>query len=157
MNPRRILYLSQATAPLSRPELLALHYASQTSNLQRGVTGLMLYSGGNFMQVLEGRPDQVGDLMRIIERDPRHMNIKMLIDEIVPERLFSAWAMGLLDISRLRPVDTDRLSMVMRAIYQEVKSTESDLEKASSDGHAALKHGRAALSLLRDFSQQLAA
>jgi len=156
MNLRRVLYLSEATTPLSRSELLALNFHAATNNAQRGITGLLLYSGGNFMQVIEGRPDRVGEIMRIVRADPRHLNIRTLVDEIAPERLFAQWSMGLLDTERLRPVDTDRLSMVMRAAQRDVRPSGPTIAGGLPSG-LTRQHGQAALNLLRDFSQQLAA
>lgn len=140
-NLRRILYLSQSTAPMNKGDLLALLYLCRTVNAKLGVTGMMLYSAGNFMQVLEGRHDHVGGLMDRIKRDARHMNVLTLVDEAATERCFGDWNMGLLDIQNLRPIDLDRLTLVIRAAQ-----TGTDLTKP----------GRTSLALLRDFTQQLA-
>lgn len=145
MQLRLILYVSESTAPLSRPELLALNYASQTNNQRAGITGLMVYSSGNIIQAIEGDPNRIRDLFDRIRRDARHMNIRTLLDEFTTERTFEGWAMGLLDLSRLRRLDLDRLSMALRAAAKAQEESEKR------------RCGRIVLGVFRDFVQQAAA
>jgi len=63
-------------------------------NKEDGITGMLLYSGGNFLQVLEGDEAQVRATYERICRDPRHRNVSKLTEEQVPERHFSDWSMG---------------------------------------------------------------
>jgi len=145
MQVRLVLYVSESTAPLTRVELQALNYSCRVANQRSGLTGLMLYSSGNFMQAIEGNPLRVREALERIHRDVRHMNIRTLIDEITGERTFGEWAMGLIEVDALRPIDLDRLSMAMRAAAK------------AEDGRDKRRHGRIALQLFRDFAQQTAA
>lgn len=63
-------------------------------NREDGITGMLLYSGGNFLQVLEGTQEQVHATYKRICQDPRHRNTMVLTEEEVPERHFSNWSMG---------------------------------------------------------------
>ncbi|MFM1907862.1 MAG: hypothetical protein RLZZ591_1539 [Pseudomonadota bacterium] len=63
-------------------------------NREDDITGMLLYSGGNFLQVLEGSKDQVDQTYKRICRDPRHANIIVLMEEKVTERHFGDWSMG---------------------------------------------------------------
>lgn len=63
-------------------------------NREDGITGMLLYSGGNFLQVLEGTETQVRSTYERICHDPRHSNITLLTEEEVPERQFINWSMG---------------------------------------------------------------
>lgn len=63
-------------------------------NTADGITGMLLYSGGNFLQVLEGGEAQVRATYERIRRDPRHNNITVLTEEEVVDRQFTNWSMG---------------------------------------------------------------
>ncbi len=90
----QISYISSATAPMSTQDLLALLRQCRENNAGRGVTGMLLYANGTFLQVLEG-PDQViDDLVEIIKRDSRHTNIQMLYRNPIERRQYSDWSMG---------------------------------------------------------------
>lgn len=93
-----LLYVSSATAPFSHPELEDLLRVSRANNARAGVTGMLLYRGGNFMQVIEGERDAVEELYRRIEADPRHHTTTVLLRETIPERRFSGWSMGFRDL-----------------------------------------------------------
>jgi len=63
-------------------------------NTKTGVTGLLLYHDGNFMQLLEGDTSQVMATFDRIKKDPRHTGCITLVNEPVSERLFSDWSMA---------------------------------------------------------------
>ena len=71
-------------------------------NREDGITGMLLYAGGNFLQVLEGEPERVKATYERICRDPRHSNCLVLVDQEVPERHFGQWSMG---CRHLKPED----------------------------------------------------
>ena len=64
-----------------------------------GITGMLLYNDGNFMQVLEGEEEGVRDLFGKITRDPRHRGIITLLQEHQRERQFPEWSMGFRDLN----------------------------------------------------------
>ena len=51
----------------------------------------MFLANGHFLQIIEGRPDELHNLYSQIERDPGHKNITKLVDEPVSHRAFEAW------------------------------------------------------------------
>lgn len=59
----------------------------------RKVTGLLLYNGRNFLQLLEGEESELVSLMVKISHDPRHTGISMIDRKIVEHRVCSNWAM----------------------------------------------------------------
>lgn len=63
-------------------------------NAKNGITGMLLYSQGSFMQVLEGDATAVRETYDRICADPRHHLITLLVEEPVDERHFAAWSMG---------------------------------------------------------------
>ena len=89
-----LVYVSSATLPLSGEDLRALLAACRENNARLGVTGMLLYKDGNFMQVLEGDEEAVRGLYARIEDDPRHGGEIILHRGFVDERRFPDWSMG---------------------------------------------------------------
>jgi hypothetical protein len=87
------MYSSRAIKAFTQAELLELLARSRENNSKLGVTGMLLYKNGEFMQVLEGSEQTVRTLVAKIERDPRHKVAKLLIG-YCPERQFPYWYMG---------------------------------------------------------------
>lgn len=91
-------YVSSAVREFTKPELLGLLGRSREKNERLGITGLLLYQGGNFLQVLEGDEQSVRHLYEIIFEDPRHKDIYILFEEFIPEREFPNWSMAFRDL-----------------------------------------------------------
>jgi len=89
-----LTYLSEATAPLDRQQLEGLLTVSRTWNASAGLTGMLLYAEGHFIQTLEGDHQDVEALMARIRADPRHHHIDVTLEEEIEERYFHGWAMG---------------------------------------------------------------
>ncbi|MDX1581157.1 MAG: BLUF domain-containing protein [Alphaproteobacteria bacterium] len=92
--PRQLIYTSRATRKMADAGLLDLLAVSRDRNAAAGVTGLLLYARGQFIQVLEGAPDAVQDIYSSIERDTRHRDLIVLRDKLIIDREFDDWAMG---------------------------------------------------------------
>ncbi|MEO1488805.1 MAG: BLUF domain-containing protein [Pseudomonadota bacterium] len=87
-------YLYISTAPnLSREEVASILDTSACNNPVRGITGLLLYNGRNFLQLLEGEEAELVSLMLKISHDPRHSGISMLDRSHASERACPDWAM----------------------------------------------------------------
>ncbi len=80
-------------------DLVSLLKCCRRNNTAAGVTGMLLYKAGNFMQVLEGEEEAVRRLHDKILRDPRHRGIITLTEHMVPERQFGEWSMGFRNLS----------------------------------------------------------
>ena len=89
-----LIYSSSATNPFSDDELVSLLNQSREKNTSFGVTGLLLYKDGQFMQVLEGEEPAVKKIYSSIDKDPRHFSVVQLRWEIIRERRFPYWSMG---------------------------------------------------------------
>lgn len=89
-----LVYMSAATDAFSEEDLTDILAASRRNNPKRNVTGMLLYSDGGFIQVLEGPKEQVLALYEHIEQDPRHSSTIKLAEGAVEERSFSEWEMG---------------------------------------------------------------
>lgn len=96
----RLLYASRAVDP--RPEVIeAILAQSRQFNPSSGITGILVYVGGIFLQAIEGGRMAVSDLYSHIQRDERHKDVVLLQYEEITERRFGGWSMGLVDVSRV--------------------------------------------------------
>lgn len=89
-----VVYTSTATTPFTDADLAALLTVSRRNNARNGLSGMLLYRDGRFLQVLEGPFRPVRDLMDRIDADTGHHTVRVLIDEIVDARQFPEWTMG---------------------------------------------------------------
>ena len=94
-----LTYVSSAVKPFSQSELLDLLTKSRENNSKLGVTGMLLYKDGNFMQVLEGDENAVRVLITKIASDPRHRGLIILLQGPLEERQFPDWSMGFRDLT----------------------------------------------------------
>lgn len=93
------VYVSTANELLDTAQLQELLQVSQRNNTSLGVTGMLLYKGGNFMQVIEGEERIVEQLLAKIRRDPRHHGVSVLLRQTLSSRDFGEWSMGFRDLS----------------------------------------------------------
>lgn len=89
-----VLYTSNARTPFSDDDLAELLAQSRASNAAKDLTGMLLYRGGRFVQVLEGPEQTVRDIIATIAADARHSNMRVLIEQPIAHREFSDWTMG---------------------------------------------------------------
>lgn len=94
-----LIYVSTAPVPASAATLEEILAVSSRNNERDGVTGMLLYAGGTFMQVLEGEDEAVDATHQRIERDARHTGVILLERAPISERSFSRWSMGYRRIS----------------------------------------------------------
>lgn len=93
-----LVYTSRATGPVTMHALRRLTEASARNNAQIGVTGLLLYGSGNYLQVLEGNLTSIRILYERIRNDPRHTACQVLLEQLATSRLFPGWHMGRLNL-----------------------------------------------------------
>ena len=86
-----LTYQSHASNPPSEAELDDLVARARVRNQSFGVTGMLLYEDGKFLQTLEGPPDGLSTIWASIQRDERHQDIEVLTEHFVEARLFSDW------------------------------------------------------------------
>jgi hypothetical protein len=89
-----LVYVSSAVAELSDEQLAEILEVARRNNAASGITGMLIYAGGNFLQVLEGRKAEVLETIARIERDPRHKGLIHLLKADTAERYFPEWSMG---------------------------------------------------------------
>ncbi len=99
----RLMYASRAVEPADAEVLSVILRQSQANNPRCGVTGALCFSGGIFLQVLEGGRGAVSRVYHRIASDPRHRDVELLSYQDIAERRFAGWSMGRVNVSRLNP------------------------------------------------------
>jgi hypothetical protein len=96
----RLLYASRAID--SNPEAIdTILSQSRNYNPTCGITGILCYGGGIFLQAIEGGRMAVSELYGHIQKDARHKDVVLLHYEEITERRFGGWTMGQVNMSKI--------------------------------------------------------
>jgi len=90
----QIIYISTAEPVLTEDVLLELLSESQKRNAAREVTGLLLHSDGNIIQIIEGPEDATKALYAKISKDVRHRGVTLMSSKAIEQRDFPKYKMG---------------------------------------------------------------
>jgi hypothetical protein len=92
---RQVIYASKSTkADMKMDELVAILKVCAGKNALVNVTGALMFADGVFLQVLEGPPETIESILRVIRVDSRHSDVHVFYDMIVSARAFSNWQMA---------------------------------------------------------------
>jgi Sensors of blue-light using FAD len=90
----RVVCASAASHLYSNTELCSMLDETRRTNARHGITGMLLYKNGAFLQILEGEHEDVLNLVSTIREDPRHKRFCILLSETSEQRLFPDWSMS---------------------------------------------------------------
>ena len=93
----------RAVPAVDQEELVAILKKCKANNPKAGITGVLCFSEGIFMQVLEGGRNAVSALYNRIANAARHSEVALLDYEEIAERHFAGWSMGQVNMARLNP------------------------------------------------------
>jgi hypothetical protein len=105
-----LTYVSSATTLLPAAGLRELLDRARSNNERAGITGLLLYRDGNFMQTIEGPDAAIAGLHATLEADPRHTGLTVLLAGERDNRRFDGWSMGFRDLGDAAPRDAPGFS-----------------------------------------------
>lgn len=105
-----MVYISSAKLMLNDREIAKIVKTSHVNNQRHGITGILLYNSGNFMQLIEGDAAEVEALYEKISNDSRHTDVSLLFSETITHRNFENWLMGYRNLETLKAVDPELLS-----------------------------------------------
>jgi len=130
MSVYQLLYVSGAAGSVTDADIEQILSTSRRNNEARGVTGMLLYADGAFIQVLEGEETDVKAIAERIQGDRRHRNYMVLCEQRAEARAFADWQMGFKRLDPARQSD--------RAVFE---ATRPALEGriATSDGGIMLE------------------
>ena len=96
----RLLYASRAVDS-SADAIAGILSHSRHYNPTSGITGILCYGGGIFLQAIEGGRNAVSELYGHIQKDSRHKDVVLLDFEEISERRFGGWTMGTVNLLKL--------------------------------------------------------
>ena len=99
MQLKTLTYTSLARLDLLTRDLNDIHEAARHLNALDGVTGLLLFDGVRFLQIIEGSEAAIDALVERLRRDPRHSAFEIRDERLVSQRAFPNWSMELLRVS----------------------------------------------------------
>ena len=99
MNLLSLTYTSLARLDLDVSDLENIHRAALQLNALDGITGLLVFNGTHFLQIIEGAPDAIEDLVQRLRRDPRHSGFEIRDRHEVEARSFPDWSMELVRVN----------------------------------------------------------
>lgn len=144
---KQLVYTSVATERMPKSKLYKILVQARGNNRLAGITGLLVFVDGMFLQVLEGEADSVAQILQKINADPRHKDIKVIYQGDTDQRTFSSWQMayvnpsakelatwaGLRDTTTLRTTldalekEPDRMSSVLLELLNAIPGSDLNL------------------------------
>ena len=126
-----LVYVSTARAGVSHAILNAILESARLWNAEHGITGILIYCDGSFLQYLEGPREQVKQCYERITASTSHAGIVELINEPTGTRKFSHWHMGFTRASR---------SQLRALLDVRWRNDTGDQHKTGADGIGLLRH-----------------
>ncbi|HEX8191565.1 MAG TPA: BLUF domain-containing protein [Allosphingosinicella sp.] len=99
MQLKSLTYTSRARLDLADADLHDIHREAGQLNALDGITGLLVFDGARFLQIVEGAPDAIDSLVERLRRDTRHAAFEIRDEREVAERSFPHWSMELVRVS----------------------------------------------------------
>ena len=99
MSLKSLTYTSLARLDLDASDLEAIHRSARELNALDGITGLLIFNGNHFLQIVEGSPRAIDDLVERLRRDRRHSGFEVRDERTVEQRSFPDWSMELVRVS----------------------------------------------------------
>ncbi len=130
-----LTYTSSTTDLMSVTQLVELIEQIRPKNERLGLTGLLLYSGGNVIQTLEGTSSAVYQVFDAIRADDRHGAVRIVDRRYVGGRSFGSWSMGFRNVSEREVAELQDFNEFAR----------------QSVGHDLVDHAASAFELLESF------
>jgi hypothetical protein len=89
----RLIYSSAAAVGMTYGTLVDIMDHARRTNVERGITGILCYGSGEFLQALEGSREAVNALYHRIATDHRHADCQLISVQEIDRRAFPEWSM----------------------------------------------------------------
>ena len=117
MKLTSLTYTSLARLDLETSDLEDIHRTAREQNVLDGITGLLVFNGTHFLQIIEGAEVAIDDLVERLRRDPRHTGFEIRDRQKVEARSFPDWSMELVRVNasyfEARDTIADRLPVAV--------------------------------------------
>ena len=104
----------KSTPTLTEKDLPEIAEQSKHNNIDRGLTGLLVYGNNQFIQVLEGAEQDIEILYKKLLNDKRHTNLEVVKKGGLERRYFPTWSMGFCSVSK------EEMQLIDKAIEGEI-------------------------------------
>ena len=98
-----IIYRSRLCNKVAFKEIEGMVAAASKKNEQKNISGILLFNGIHFFQLLEGPEHAVKEIYSAICEDERHYNVVELLCDYAPARRFGKTGMELFDLREYSP------------------------------------------------------
>lgn len=132
----KIIYASKAVGNWESNELHELGRAACISNIKRDITGVLFFSHGRFIQLLEGPNEQLDQLFTDIQVDSRHTEINVLTHTIGVKRSCPQWAMAFMNLDEVPDLDTEEIHKQLFTTGNTDKTLDAMMRLISQIGNA---------------------
>lgn len=123
----QLLYTSGATRNITPDDIASILTVSRRNNAKVGVTGMLLYADGVFIQVLEGARRDVRHLADRISADDRHRNFMVLHENEAESRAFAEWQMGYRDLNAASVEGGSLFRLTRDALEERISSADGGM------------------------------
>lgn len=104
---------------------------SQIRNNKHGVNGLLIYSDGNFFEVIEGAEIMIKDLFKIIMEDTRHKNILTIFEKEVDKPFFDDKDANFIsENTNYRPMNVENFLFYIKDLDESTQKTVTNILQA---------------------------
>ena len=98
MELKSLTYTSWASPSLRADDVESILAAARTNNPLQGLSGVLIFNGTTFMQILEGVAPAIDELIARLKQDKRHSNMSIRDERPIAQRTFPNWAMAYLQM-----------------------------------------------------------
>ena len=113
MRLKTLAYTSRARLDLTDEELNDIHQSARHLNALDGITGLLLFDGSRFLQIIEGADAAIDNLVERLRMDRRHSAFEARDERHVEHRSFADWSMELLRVSAGYKTARDEVATIL--------------------------------------------
>lgn len=128
----QLCYISTARPHVAWDTVDEILAVSRSRNAAARVTGLLLFNGKRFLQLLEGAPSSVEETFARIQRDDRHFAVVKLSERTIESREFGSWDMA------FEKFETDRQREAVGEKVAELTRNASPSVRALFTSYAAI-------------------
>ena len=120
-----LLYCSVSVAPqITDVDLEHILASARRRNLEEGITGMLLYYRGGFVQILEGSKESAENIYeKFIGPDLKHTALNKVHQNTISHRSFGEWSMGFIDAPEIESrMPSTAIGILMNTLTDEAKS-----------------------------------
>jgi len=121
-----IVYVSTASQNLEKDEIEGILNTSKEWNNDNNITGLLLFSGGNFFQIIEGEKGKILELFEDIQTDKRHHNIMQIFGKEIYKDAYDGYDSDF--VAEEENIDTSRFQHYLDQVKVLDKSAQNAVE-----------------------------